>query len=184
MILSGQTIQQYVQDNEISITPFQELSIQPASIDLRLGKDFLVVDDISTPYLSISKPANYQEIEVADKETITIPPQSFMLGTTWEQVGLPSHLTAFVEGRSSIGRLGVFIQNAGWIDPGFSGQITLELFNANRVPVQLQAGMRVCQLVIAQVDQTTEGYSGKYLFQKGATPSRVYMDQEREVEEE
>lgn len=184
MILSGQTIKQRIQDSELHLIPFQELSIQPASVDLRLGKEFLVVDDFSTPYLSMNKPANYQEIEIADTETITIPPQTFMLGTTLEQIGLPDYLTAFVEGRSSIGRLGVFIQNAGWIDPGFSGQITLELFNANRVPVQLQAGMRVCQLVIAEVDQETEGYSGKYLFQKGTTPSRVYMDQERKGKEQ
>lgn len=183
MILSGHTIKQHIYDNQLSITPFRELSIQPASVDLRLGTEFLVVDDITTPYLSTDKPANYQEIEIADKETITIPPQTFMLGTTLEKISLPDHLTAFVEGRSSIGRLGVFIQNAGWIDPGFSGQITLELFNANRVSVKLQAGMRVCQLVIAEVDQETEGYSGKYLFQEGATPSRVYMDREREGKE-
>ncbi|GIN73431.1 dCTP deaminase [Bacillus sp. J14TS2] len=183
MILSGKTIEQYVSDNQLSITPFQELSIQPASIDLRLGEEFLVVDDISTPFLSVEQPANYQEIEVTKEGVITIPPQTFMLGTTLEQVGLPNHLTAFVEGRSSVGRLGVFIQNAGWIDPGFSGQITLELFNANRVPVQLQAGMRVCQLVIAQVDQATEGYRGKYVSQKGTTPSRIYLDREREEKE-
>ena len=158
MILSGQTIKQYVDDKQLTITPFQELSVQPASIDLRLGKDFLVVDDLSTPYLSVDQPADYRKIKIAEQEIITIPPQSFLLGTTLEQIGLPEQLTAFVEGRSSIGRLGVFIQNAGWIDPGFSGQITLELFNANRVPVQLQAGMRVCQLVIAKVDQKTEGY--------------------------
>ncbi|WP_339183689.1 dCTP deaminase [Oceanobacillus sp. FSL W7-1293] len=179
MILSGQTIKQHVDDKQLTITPFQELSVQPASIDLRLGKDFLVVDDLSTPYLSVDQPADYRKIKIAEQETITIPPQSFLLGTTLEQIGLPEQLTAFVEGRSSIGRLGVFIQNAGWIDPGFSGQITLELFNANRVPVQLQAGMRVCQLVIAKVDQKTEGYSGKYLYQQGTTPSRVYLDKER-----
>ncbi|CEI82805.1 Deoxycytidine triphosphate deaminase [Oceanobacillus oncorhynchi] len=179
MILSGQTIKQYVDDKQLTITPFQELSVQPASIDLRLGKDFLVVDDLSTPYLSVDQPADYRKIKIAEQEIITIPPQSFLLGTTLEQIGLPEQLTAFVEGRSSIGRLGVFIQNAGWIVPGFSGQITLELFNANRVPVQLQAGMRVCQLVIAKVDQKTEGYSGKYLYQQGTTPSRVYLDKER-----
>lgn len=179
MILSGQTIKQHVDDMQLTISSFQELSVQPASIDLRLGKDFLVVDDLSTSYLSVDQPADYQEIKIEDKGIITIPPQSFVLGTTLEQIGLPDYLTAFVEGRSSIGRLGIFIQNAGWIDPGFSGQITLELFNANRVPVQLQAGMRVCQLVIAKVDQKTEGYSGKYLYQQGTTPSRVYLDQER-----
>ncbi|GAB2559533.1 dCTP deaminase [Gracilibacillus alcaliphilus] len=179
MILSGQTIKQCIEDNHMLITPFKKLSIQPASVDLRLGKEFVIVDDIFTPFLSVDQPAKYQEIEVTEEGTITIPPQTFMLGTTLEQISLPNDLTAFVEGRSSIGRLGVFIQNAGWIDPGFSGQITLELFNANRVPVQLRVGMRVCQLVIAQVDQITEGYSGKYLFQEGATPSRIYLDPER-----
>ncbi|MFL0465320.1 MULTISPECIES: dCTP deaminase [Virgibacillus] len=118
-------------------------------------------------------------MQVTDEKVVTIPPNTFMLGTTLEQIRLPNDLTAFVEGRSSIGRFGVFIQNTGWIDPGFSGQITLELFNANRVPVQLKVGMRVCQLVIVQVDQATEGYSGKYLFQEGATPSRAYMDHDR-----
>lgn len=180
MIVSGNTIKQFIHDEQISIVPYQEINIQPASVDLCLGNHFLVVDDMSTSHLSVDKPASYHEIQVTDGEVITIPPKTFMLGTTVEKFRLPDHLTAFVEGRSSVGRLGVFIQNAGWIDPGFSGQITLELFNANRVPVQLKVGMRVCQLVIAQVDQTTEGYSGKYLFQEGATPSRVYMDREEE----
>jgi len=179
VILSGKTIKQLIHDDQISISHYKDISIQPASIDLCLGQNFLVIDDMSTAILSVDKPANYHEIQVTEGESIVIPPKTFMLGTTLEHIRLPDHLTAFVEGRSSIGRLGVFIQNAGWIDPGFSGQITLELFNANRVPVQLNVGMRVCQLVIAQVDQVTEGYSGKYLFQEGATASRVYMDQDR-----
>ncbi|UOQ84672.1 dCTP deaminase [Gracilibacillus salinarum] len=182
MILSGHTIKQSIYEERITITPYKESNIQPASIDLCLGEHFLVVDDLSTPILSVNSPANYHEMQVTAGEVITIPPKTFMLGTTAEQIRLPDILTAFVEGRSSIGRLGVFIQNAGWIDPGFSGQITLELFNANRIPVQLKVGMRVCQLVIAQVDQETEGYSGKYLFQDGATPSRVYLDREEEKE--
>lgn len=184
MILSGQTIKQFIQEERILITPFSNLSIQPASIDLRLGEHFLVVDDMSTPLLSVDKPASYHETQVPEGGVISIPPKTFMLGTTFERIRLPDDLTAFVEGRSSIGRLGVFIQNAGWIDPGFSGQITLELFNANRVPVQLQVGIRVCQLVIAHVDQATEGYRGKYLYQQGATPSKVYLDQDREGDKE
>ncbi|MDX8046463.1 dCTP deaminase [Gracilibacillus sp. S3-1-1] len=145
MILSGQTIKQLIQDEQMSVTPFKEISRQPASIDLRLGKDFLLIDDESTPTLTVNKEASYHNIQVPEGEVITIPPKTFMLGTTLENVRLPNGLTAFVEGRSSIGRLGVFIQNAGWIDPGFAGQITLESFNANRVPVELQMGMRVCQ---------------------------------------
>lgn len=70
-----------------------------------------------------------------------------------EYVRLPNNLTAFVEGRSSIGRMGLFIQNAGWVDPGFEGEITLELYNANQLPIRLKSGRRVCQLVFAQMDQ-------------------------------
>ncbi|MBM7541953.1 dCTP deaminase [Amphibacillus cookii] len=180
MILSGQTIERMIRRDQILITPFKEQSIQPASVDLCLGDHFLIVDEMSTPVLSSRKSANYHEMYISEGEVMTIPPKTFMLATTLEQIRLPNELTAFVEGRSSIGRLGVFIQNAGWIDPGFAGQITLELFNANRVPVQLIVGMRVCQLVIAEVDQTTGGYDGKYLFQKGATSSRVYLDREAE----
>lgn len=89
-----------------------------------------------------------------------------MLATTIETIELPENLTAFVEGRSSIGRLGLFIQNAGWVDPGFKGQITLELFNANRLPIELTIGRRICQIIISKVDQEAKPYSGKYLFQK------------------
>ena len=92
---------------------------------------------------------------------------------------LPNNLTAFVEGRSSIGRLGLFTQNAGWVDPGFEGEITLELFNANRSAIELRSGRRVGQLVFAQMDQEAQNpYRGKYQGQRGATGSRIYMDKE------
>lgn len=177
MILSGQTIASHHKDAILSVSPFDKKSVQPASIDLRLGGHFSIIDELSTPMLSVndSSPA-YLEKNIQPGDTVVIPPQSFMLATTKERIRLPKHLTAFVEGRSSIGRLGVFIQNAGWIDPGFSGEITLELFNANRVPVELKVGMRVCQLVIAEVDKMTEGYKGKYLNQTGATASRIHLD--------
>ena len=90
-----------------------------------------------------------------------------------EYIKLPADLTAFIEGRSSIGRMGLFVQNAGWVDPGFEGEITLELFNANqRVPIRLQAGRRICQIVFARTDQPSEApYAGKYLGQRGPTAS-------------
>ncbi|SEO13379.1 dCTP deaminase [Amphibacillus marinus] len=176
MILSGQTIKEMIETNQITIEPFEPQTIQPASIDLRLGGHFLILDEMSTPMLSVNDNAHYHELTISEEESVVIPPHTFMLATTIETVHLPNNLTAFVEGRSSIGRLGVFIQNAGWIDPGFNGQVTLELFNANRVPVKLKVGMRVCQLVIAQVDQTTAGYHGKYLLQHGATASKIYLD--------
>lgn len=106
-------------------------------------------------------------------------PGQFVLATTMEYICLPNDLTAFVEGRSSLGRMGLFIQNAGWVDPGFSGEITLELYNANRCAIELQAGRRIGQLVFAKMDQTAlRPYAGKYQRQKGATGSRIYMDSE------
>ena len=106
-------------------------------------------------------------------------PGQFVLATTMEYIGLPDNLTAFVEGRSSLGRMGLFIQNAGWVDPGFQGEITLELFNANRCAIELKAGRRVGQLVFAELDQTAQNpYRGKYQGQKGATGSRVFLDAE------
>ena len=97
-----------------------------------------------------------------------------------EYFRLPDHMTAFVEGRSSIGRLGLFIQNAGWVDPGFEGEITLELFNASRCAIELCAGRRIGQLVFAQLDKNAENpYRGKYQGQRGATGSRVFLDTEK-----
>lgn len=96
-----------------------------------------------------------------------------------EYFSLPDDLTAFVEGRSSLGRMGLFIQNAGWVDPGFEGEITLELFNANRCAIELHTGRRVGQLVFAQMDAPAQRpYRGKYQGQRGATGSRVFKDRE------
>ena len=118
----------------------------------------------------------YREFE---GDEIIIPPQSFLLATTEEYIKLPNHMTAFVEGLSSIGLIGLFIQNAGWVDPGFEGQITLELFNANSLPIRLQAGRRICQLVFCFMDKPTlNPYRGKYQGQRKATGSRVYQDTE------
>lgn len=106
-------------------------------------------------------------------------PGQFVLATTMEYITLPNNLTAFVEGRSSLGRMGLFIQNAGWVDPGFKGEITLELFNANRCAIELKTGRRVGQLVFAQMDDVAlHPYNGKYQGQKGVTGSRVFADKE------
>ncbi len=92
---------------------------------------------------------------------------------------MPDDLTAFVEGRSSLGRMGLFIQNAGWVDPGFKGEITLELYNANRCAIEIKAGRRVGQLVFAELDDIAlNPYKGKYKGQRGATGSRAFMDKE------
>lgn len=175
MILSDKTILTKIKEGELTIAPFSTSQVQPASIDLRIGNHFIILDEFATPFISLEKPVNYKEV---CQETIIIPPQGFVLATTLESIHLPNHMTAFVEGRSSIGRLGLFIQNAGWVDPGFQGQITLELYNANRVPIELKAGRRVCQLVLALLDQKSTGYAGKYYGQEKATESRIYLDEE------
>ncbi len=176
MILSDKTIQKMVDAEELIISPLQPNSIQPASVDCHLGNHFLVVEDRQMETIDLNNEILYREIE---GESITIPPHSFLLATTQEYVKLPDNLTSFVEGRSSIGRMGLFIQNAGWVDPGFEGQITLELYNANSLPIRLQAGRRICQLVFCQMDQTAlNPYRGKYQGQKRTTGSRVFQDSE------
>ena len=176
MILSDATLKTLLQSGELVIDPVSPESIQPASVDFTLGSHFLVLDEHSSQTLSLSTEVKYREVE-ADR--ITIPSHSFLLATTREKVKLPANLTAFVEGRSSIGRMGLFIQNAGWVDPGFEGRITLELYNANALPIQLEAGRRICQLVFCRMDQTaSQPYRGKYQGQMRAVGSRVFKDRE------
>ena len=158
----------------LSITPLDKEQVQPASVDIRLGNTFSIVEDLSTGLITLKDEVRYKTINT---DTYILLPGQFVLATTMEYVSLPDNLTAFVEGRSSLGRLGLFIQNAGWVDPGFQGEITLELFNANRCAIELKAGRRVGQLVFAEMDDTAlKPYNGKYQGQKGATGSRVYMD--------
>ncbi len=163
---------------ELFVDPLTEEQIQPASIDVRLSDHFLKVDENRLDVIRLDKEVSYEEITQSE---IVIPPNSFLLATTREYIRLPDDVTAFVEGRSSIGRIGLFIQNAGWVDPGFEGMITLELYNANRLPIRLQADRRICQLVFARMDQTTPNpYRGKYQGQRDATGSRIALDSDSE----
>ncbi len=162
---------------ELIVTPIDEKSIQPASIDCRLGDHFLLVEENQMDIITLDAEIKYREIT---SDFITIPPHSFLLATTQEYVEVPNNLTAFVEGRSSIGRIGLFIQNAGWVDPGFKGRITLELYNAGSLPIKLQSGKRICQLVFCSMDKAAENpYKGKYQGQKVTVGSRVYQDKDR-----
>lgn len=176
MILSDKTLKEMISSGSLGITPITDDSIQPASIDCRLGTNFLVVEDRQMHTIDLSSEILYRQIE---GDSIIIPPHSFLLATTMEYIRLPNDLTAFVEGRSSIGRIGLFIQNAGWVDPGFEGQITLELYNANSLPIRLEAGRRICQLVFCRMDQAAATpYQGKYQGQVNATGSQVFKDTE------
>ncbi len=180
MTLSDGTIKEYLDSGKIVIDPIEANQIQPASVDLTLDSNFLIVDDLSGELISMNEAIEYRKLESG---SIVIPPKSFILATTREKLKIPNDLVAFVEGRSSVGRMGLFGQNAGWIDPGFEGQITLELFNANQVPIRVDAGRRICQVVFSRLDKPADKpYSGKYKGQKGTTGSRIFLDEEVESE--
>lgn len=177
MILSDKTISRMLKEKSLVIEPITDDQIQPASVDVRLGNTFSVVEDTPTGIITLSSEIKYKTIT---GEKYLLLPGQFVLATTMEYFELPDDLTAFVEGRSSLGRMGLFIQNAGWVDPGFKGEITLELFNANRCAIELQCGRRVGQLVFAKMDDhALNPYCGKYQGQKGATGSRVFMDKDK-----
>ncbi len=177
MILSDTTLRALIRSGALVVEPLEDYAIQPASIDLRLGEHYLKVDENELDTIHLDRPVRYVELTMAE---IVIPPLSFMLASTMEYIKLPSDITAFVEGRSSIGRIGLFVQNAGWVDPGFEGELTLELFNANRQPIRLRSGRRICQLVFARMDQpASTPYQGKYQGQRKPMGSRIYLDGER-----
>ncbi|WP_457635168.1 dCTP deaminase [Persephonella sp.] len=180
MVLNDRKIKQLLKENELVIDPIDEKQIQPSSVDLRLGNDFLIYPE-EIEILDVKNPdlGNQLKKVVADDEGFVIQPKHFILATTREYIKLPDYLTAFVEGRSSLGRLGLFIENAGWVDAGFEGQITLEFYNANSRPLRIYPGMRICQLVFAKMEEPAERpYRGKYQGQRGTTASRIYMDKD------
>ena len=166
-----------LKEKSLVIEPITDDQIQPASVDVRLGNTFSIVEDTPTGIITLNSEIKYKTITA---DNYLLLPGQFVLATTMEYFELPDDLTAFVEGRSSLGRMCLFIQNAGWVDPGFNGEITLELFNANRCAIELQCGRRVGQLVFAKMDDhALNPYSGKYQGQKGATGSRVFMDKDK-----
>ena len=153
----------------------QGLNIGPSSVDLTLS------DSFSWPkpkkkQIVLGEAVEHEQIQTS---SFVLEPNHFILASTAESIKVPVNMAAYVEGRSSIGRLGLQIQNAGFIDAGFHGQITLELENQSAFPILLQAGVRVCQIVFVQMSAEAEKpYSGKYNGQIGATPSRLEVDPE------
>lgn len=182
MILSDVTLRELCEKQNL-VTDLTPESIQPASIDVRLGGPIKYLDyQKCFAEQEFCLPSNYAETDFEEDENIKlyIPPHGFFLATTIETVNLPNDIAAYVEGRSSVGRMGLFIQNAGWIDPGFKGQITLELYNASETRIILTEGARIAQLVFAKLDRPCEKpYNGKYQNQKGTTGSKIYLDNER-----
>ncbi len=176
MFLSDRDIRDEIKKGNIKIKPFKGENIQSSSIDLRLGNDFLVLDyHRGEGVIKFDEEPIYQKRE----GRIILPAKEFVLGTTLEYITLAPHIISSVQGRSSIGRRGLFIQNAGWVDAGFEGQITLELFNPNALPIELNPDMRICQLFFGYTKTPSDNpYSGKYKGQRGTTGSRSYEDRE------
>ena len=174
MVLSDVTIRRMINEGKLVNNEIDDVQIQPASLDFKLGDTFSVLCTDPSKVTTMSQELKYTTIK-SDKYILR--PGHFVLGTTKEYFNLPDDIVGFVEGRSSIGRLGLFIQNAGWVDPGFEGEITLELFNASDVAIELEAGRRVGQLVFLKMDNVVESpYRGKYQGQKGATGSKIFLD--------
>ena len=174
MILSDGEIRVLMSFQDLEIRNIELHQIQPASVDITLGNSFTrdVCDD-GTP-LELDRPIDYETI-ITSK--YVLEPHEFVLATTREYFKLPKNLSAFVEGRSSIGRTGLCVQNAGWVDPGFEGEITLELYNSSNRPIVLREGQRLGQLVFARMMKNAlNPYNGKYQKQTGATGSRIFMD--------
>ncbi|HLE96336.1 MAG TPA: dCTP deaminase [Candidatus Thermoplasmatota archaeon] len=189
MILSDRDILDRLRKGDLVVDPIDDLSVQvqPASIDLRLGEDFLVFRHTAVPFIDPSaEPSEpYTEpIHIPRGGTFVLHPGEFALGTTHERVAIPNDLVARVDGRSSLGRLAVVVHStAGFIDPGFRGRITLELSNLGRIPVALRPGMRVCQLSFETMTSAAERPYGpargsKYQDQQGPVASRIGRDRE------
>lgn len=160
MILSDSSIEGYIIKGDIGVDPLpQGKQIQPASLDVRLGEELYVFE---------------KDYTVKKNEHVLEPGKRY-LGHTKETISLPNDIAAQLAGRSSIGRQGIIVhKTAGWIDPGFSGQITLELMNLGNEPVTLKTGQRVAQMVFFQLDFPSAGYDGGYQNQSGAT--EAYQD--------
>ena len=190
MILSDVDIRQRMEKGEIVIDPLDDpdLQIQPASVDLKLGEEFLEFRRTNIPCIhpnSEDEVTKYvRKTIVKEGEEFILHPSDFVLGTTKERVEIPPDLIAHVQGRSSLGRLAIVIHaTAGVIDPGYRGQITLELSNLGTAPVALTPGMRISQVIFTELKTPAKnpygkGRGSKYQDQEGPQASKIQLDPE------
>jgi dCTP deaminase len=182
MVLSDVDIIERVANDELVIDPYEEDNVEPASVDLRLGEEFKITNaahHTSKEVVHLSDETDFDWDERTG--SVTINRGNFVLATTLERVEIPNDLVASVLGRSSLGRLGISVhQTAGYIDPGFEGQITLELSNHGPAPVHLESGDRICQVVFENLSSPAlEPYGhddSQYQHQSGATPSGMQFE--------
>lgn len=182
MMLSDTSIWTALHHGSIIVEPIDDLDkrLQPASLDVRLGTQFLVPRRHRLEYIDpkVDSTGLWDTRDVEDGGYFVLHPGEFVLATTVEHVQLPSNIASRVEGKSSVGRLGVLVHStAGFIDPGFVGQVTLEIFSVSSLPTRLYPGMPIAQLAFFQLDAHAENpYDGKYSGQTGPQASRYHRN--------
>jgi dCTP deaminase len=184
MVLSDRDIKAAIAEGRIVIDPFDVRYLQPASVDIRLDRQFRVFRSSRHPYIDLAKGVDdITELVNVGTERFILHPGEFVLGSTLERVRLGNDVVSRVEGKSSLGRLGLLIHStAGFVDPGWDGHITLELSNVNTIPITLYPGMRIGQLSFFQLSSAAErpygspGVGSSYQGQSGPTPSRYRLD--------
>ena len=189
MVLSDRTIKEEIAAGRIVIDPLGVNAIQPASVDVHLDSGFLVFRNSRLPFIDVRKGMDdlTEKVEIEDDVPFILHPGEFVLGSTLEHIELPDNLVARVEGKSSLGRLGLLIHStAGYVDPGFKGHLTLELSNVANLPITLYYGMKIGQLSYVRLTTPAEFPYGspelgsKYQGQMDATASRIHQDFQRD----
>jgi len=185
LVLSDRSIREELAAGRLVIEPLAPNSIQPSSVDLRLDRVFRIFREGDLPHIDVREPCDdlTEAVEIEDDKPFLIHPGEFVLASTLESITLPDDLVARLDGRSSLGRLGLLIHaTAGYVDPGWRGKLTLELSNATHLPIAVYYGMKICQISFLRLSTPAERPYGspelgsKYQGQQGPTPSRAYQD--------
>jgi dCTP deaminase len=188
VVLSDRTIATLVADGRIGIDPYDDSLLQPSSVDVRVDRYFRVFHNARYPFIDVKEPQEEltEEVELTDDRAFILHPGEFVLGSTLERVTLPDDLVARLDGKSSLGRLGLLIHStAGFIDPGFDGHVTLELSNVANLPITIYHGMKIGQISFMRMTEPaaapygTSALGSKYQGQRGPTPSRYWQNFER-----
>ncbi len=185
MILSDRSIRDEIERGRVVIDPFDDRSVQPSSVDLRVDRRFRTFHNARYPYIDVKKemPGLTELVEVEDSTPFILHPGEFVLGSTLERVQLPDDLVARLEGKSSLGRLGLLIHStAGYVDPGWDGYLTLELSNVANLPITIYPGMKIGQISFFRLTSAAMSPYGakdrasKYQGQQGPTASRFFEE--------
>jgi dCTP deaminase len=185
VLLSDRDIRAEIQAGRVDLEPFEPAMVQPSSIDIRLDRYFRVFENHRYPHIDPAEdqPELTRLVEPKGDEPFILHPGEFVLGSTYEVVTLPDDIAARLEGKSSLGRLGLLTHStAGFIDPGFSGHVTLELSNVATLPIKLWPGMKIGQVCFFRLSSPaehpygSEKYGSRYQGQRGPTPSRSYRN--------